>query len=121
MIDFMEPVTAALKEIMDQEFDDKDKRKRIAQNLMIWLTNEARKKPVSDLAERLEIMRKNVERMVEDMAIEIEDGKLVVKVSGSAEDTWRAFRIGTDWFEPDKFALERIFAGLFDEAGSYKQ
>ena len=119
MIDIFKPISGAMEEIFEQEFDERKKRDQIVEQLMVWLTGEARKKEIPDLDKRIEDMRKRTKDMVEDMKVVIEDGKLVVKVAGSAEQTWRLYRLGSSWFEPDKYAIERILAGLLDEAGSY--
>jgi DNA-binding protein YbaB len=119
MIDLFKPISDATKEIFQKKLDDRHKRDLAASRMIVWLTNEARKKEVPDLPKRLEDMQKRTKAMMEDMEIVIEEGKLVVKVAGSAEDTWRMYRLGSSWFEPDKDAIERILAGLFDEAGSY--
>jgi len=119
MIDIFKPISGTMEEIFDQEFEDRKKREQIVERLMVWLTGEARKKEVPDLEKRLEDMRRRTKAMVEDMKVVIENGKLVVKVAGSAEQTWRLYRLGSNWFEPDKKAVERVLAGLLDEAGSY--
>jgi len=119
MIDLFKPIAGALDEIFEQQFDDRKKRDQIVERLMVWLTGEARKKEVPDLEKRIKDMRERTKAMVEDMKVVIEDGKLVVKVAGSSEQTWRMYRLGSNWFEPDKKAVERILAGLLDEAGSY--
>jgi hypothetical protein len=118
MIDLFKPISDATQEIFQKKIDDRNKRALAAYKMIIWLAGDARKKDVPDLPKRLEDMRKKTEAMMQEMKITIEDGKLVVKVAGSAEDTWRMYRLGSSWFEPDKDAIERILAGLFDEAGS---
>jgi len=115
MFDLFKPIADVAQEIFQEKVDDRQKRAQVAEKLMVWLAGEARKKPVADLPKRLESMRKKTEKMVEDMKITFEHGKLVVKVAGSSEDTWRMYRLGSDWFEPDKDAVERVLAGLFDE------
>ena len=117
MIDLFEPIAEDMGKIFEREFDDRKKRSQIVERLMLWLTADARKKEVPDLDKRLKEMQKRTEAMVEDMEIVIEDGKLVVKVAGSSEDVWRMYRLGSNWFEPDKNAVERILAGLLDDSG----
>jgi hypothetical protein len=119
MIDLFKPIADTAEEIFQKRLDERLRRAQIVEKLIVWLTGEARKKDVPDLPKRIDVMRKRTEAMVEDMKITFEKGKLVVKVTGSAEETWRMYRLGSNWFEPDKDAVERILAGLFDEAGSY--
>lgn len=89
-----------------------------ATNIMNWLRDDARKVPVPDLAARMAKMQKDVEHMCKTMRLKYEKGKLVVKVDGSAEQTFKKLRLGTNWFEPDTDVMVQIMAGLDDEAGS---
>ena len=89
-----------------------------AVHIMNWLRDEAQKKPVPDLADRMKKMQAEVENMCEKMRFKYEGGKLVVKVDGLAEQTFKKLRLGTDWFEPDTDVMVQIMAGLDKEIGS---
>lgn len=86
--------------------------------IMNWLRDEAQKVPVPDLVQRMAAMQKEVEHMCETMRLRYEEGKLVVKVDGSAEQTFKKLRLGTNWFEPDTDVMVQIMAGLDKETGS---
>lgn len=119
MFDMFKLIADASTEIFQEKLDDRAKKAQVAEKLMIWLTNDARKKPdIPDLPKRLDDMRKKTTKMVEDMEIKFDGGKLVVKVTGSSENTWRMYRLGSDWFEPDEDAVERVLSGLFTETSS---
>jgi len=70
---------------------------------------------VPDLEQRLARMEAAVEQMVENMKLEFAKGKVVITVNGSDEDTLKAFRLGTSWFEPNPDLVETLLTGLFDE------
>ena len=109
------PIYEVYNEELERRFDDREQKDRVVTALYDWLVNSTRKKPVPDLATRLEKMHAEFEHMVEDMKVKVQEGKLVVKVAGSAEDTLQKVRRGTDWFEGSEDALEIILTGLFDE------
>lgn len=114
-IDLYAPVADVLHETMKAKFDDREQRLKTGQALMTWLRVEAKKKPVADLEKRLANMEQAVQKMVENMKLEFAEGKVVIKVNGSDEDTLKAFRLGPTWFEPNPDLVERILTGLFDE------
>jgi phosphoglucomutase len=118
MIDLHTPLREVMEGAFQKRIDEKENRLRAARQLFLWLSKEARKKPVPDLADRLEAMRKRTDEMVEGMKITFERGKLVVKVVGSAEDTLKMYRLGTSWFEPDPDVTEQILLGLFEQTRS---
>lgn len=101
--------------VFQERFDDREQRQKVVEALMQWLTIKARKKEVPDLGERLADIEKRVKKMVEGMKIEIKDNKPVVSVAGSDEDTWKMFRLGTNWFEPNPDLTETVLSGLFNE------
>jgi hypothetical protein len=106
---------AGVEGIFQTQLDDRERRQAVVRSLMRWLSEEARKKPVPDLAQRLERMEGRIKKMVENMTIEVKDDKLAVKTAGSDEDTWRMFRLGTDWFESNPDLMETVLCGLFRE------
>lgn len=115
-VDLYAPVADTLQAVMKDRFDDPLLRARAGRSLMNWLRNEAKTKPVENLAQRFDRMERAVAKMVENMKIEFAEGKVVIKVNGSDEDTLKAFRLGTSWFEPNPDLVERILTGLFDES-----
>ena len=111
---FDEPIFAVFDEDFERRFEDDEQKAKVVTALSSWLNDVARKKPLPDLAARIQKMQDEFEHMVEDMQVKIETGKLVVKVAGSGEDTLRKLRLGTDWFEGSPDVLEIILVGLFD-------
>lgn len=91
---------------------------RCAAMVITWLVERAKKKPVPDLPQRIERMSKEIKAMCEVMRIEFQNGTWVVKVNGSAEQTYKKLRLGTDWFEPNVDVVLHLMAGLDDQFGS---
>lgn len=104
-------------ESVEQEFAQRieSRRPQIVAAVMLWLTTEARVKVVPDLESRVAALKKRVERMVSEMEVKLVDGKLVVKVRGSDEETFKMFRLGTNWFEPHPEPDVLFLTGFFDE------
>ena len=97
----------------------KDRVEFVATALISWVQNHTTKRPLPDLPKRLEDFSKDIRKLAEDMRIKIEKGDLVVKVNGSAEQTLKRLRLGTDWFAPMADDLKTIImAGLDDRFGS---
>ena len=71
-----------------------------------------RKKQVPDLADRIETMNQQIETMVQKATLDLEHGRLVVRLSGPSEGTWKALLYGSDWFVPSPLLLETMLAGL---------
>lgn len=113
-----------LKKICKKEMDDalermrKERHQRCGTIIVQWLTERARKKNVQDLPARIDKFSKDVYRMCEAMRIEYEKGAFVVKVNGSAEQTFKLLRLGSDWFEPNVDVVTQIMAGLDEQFGS---
>jgi hypothetical protein len=106
---------------VDDTFEElrKTREQRIATMLIEWVTVNCTKRPLPDLPKRIEQFSKEIRHMCENMRIKMEKGTAVVKVNGSAEQTFRKLRLGTDWFLPCGDELETlIMAGLDDQAGS---
>lgn len=94
-------------------------QERIASFLIEWVAKNTTKRPVPDLPQKIERFSKDIKKLCENMRIKMEKGTIVVKVNGSAEQTFRKLRLGTDWFLPCGDELETlIMAGLDDQAGS---
>ena len=114
-LDLYAYVADSLQQEMQEKLDDRQVKGKISQALMNWL-RQARKRPVADLEARLRKMELAVVKMVENMKFDFTQGKIVIKVLGSDEDTLKAFRLGTNWFEPNPDLIETIVIGLFDES-----
>jgi len=115
MIDLYAHVDSTLRSTMQERFDDRELKRKTGVALMAWLRDVAKKRPVPDLEQRLARMEAAVEQMVENMKLEFAKGKVVITVNGSDEDTLKAFRLGTSWFEPNPDLVETLLTGLFDE------
>lgn len=77
-----------------------DARDRVAKSLDQWLSFTARKRTSEDLLERLERMRKRFTVLAENFTLAYSQNRVVVKVSGDAQETWYQLTRGTDWFDP---------------------
>ena len=82
--------------------------------LMNWLNNEARLKPVPDLADRLVSMAPRVRKMAENLTVSIDEGKLVVKTDAESEATLNLFRRGSSWFDPHPDVEAAILRALVE-------
>lgn len=89
-------------------------RQQVSQSLFNWLSFTARKKAGVDLEARLEEMRKRFDVLAENFQLRYGDGKLVVRVSGDAENTLRMLERGTDWFDPAEDATAIIVGAVLD-------
>ena len=114
-VDIFPLIKDTVDNVFKQRLQDREQRAKVVTALMLWLTVKARKKDVPDLDERLKRIEARVKKMVDNMVIEIKDDKPVVKVSGSDEDAWKMFRLGTGWFEPNPDLIETVLSGLFNE------
>ncbi len=95
----------------------KERHQRSGTILIQWLTERAALKPVPDLAARIQKFSKDIYAMCEDMRIEYEKGAFVVKVNGSAEQTFKKLKFGTSWFAPNDDLVTQILAGLDEQFG----
>lgn len=113
----MQELSDFVYESVKNEFDERleYRRPQIVSAVMMWLTTEAHLKTLPDIDRRVADVQKRVERLVENMRVVLEDGKLVVKVNGSDEETFKMFRLGTDWFAPHPEPHELFLIGFFDE------
>ena len=114
-VDIFQLIEGTVDSVFQQRFDDREQKAKVVEALMQWLTVRARKKKVPDLTEKLRGMQERTKKMVDSMTIEIEKDKPVVKVASSDEETWKMFRLGTDWFEPNPDAIETVLSGLFNK------
>lgn len=107
------------KRVVDDELERlrKDRHEHCAAIVYNWLSEHAQKKPVADLALRMEKMRQGIYKMTESMELHFLDGTVVVKATGSSEQTLKSLKLGTDWFAPNPDVEAQIVAGLF-KAGS---
>jgi len=88
------------------------RRSEIEERLVAWLDFTARKKPVSDLEQRLEQMRKRIHVLAQSLDINCESGVAVVKASGESDSTLKMLERGTDWFDPADDVTEIIVAAV---------
>jgi len=71
-----------------------------------------KKAGLTDLDKRVEEFNKRIDQMVERITLDYAEGEFVVKVTGSAEDTWKTLLRGSDWFEPVPDAMEIMLSPL---------
>lgn len=103
-------VAAAAKEALDQ-----GGRKRVEDAIGNWLAFTARKKPVADLAQRIERFRKRIRAMTESISVEVGPRGYVVKAAGDGQDVLRDLERGTDWFDPAGDLTEMITGAIFEQ------
>lgn len=90
-----------------------DKRRLVAEGLKKWLREDARKAVRPDLPTLLDEFGKRIDKMVEDLDIQIVDDKPVVTVTGSSRDTLRALERGTNWFDPCEDVVSVVISSLW--------
>lgn len=111
------PLQEILNQALNQTLKDRlnrEQRQKIANWLTKWLRDVARKKPLPDLAQRLDRFQLEIEKMTENAEIVFEAGKPVFTVKGSGDDTWKRLRLGTDWFDGDDKIMNYVMAGVAD-------
>lgn len=99
MIDLAQEIAKAIDDQL-QESGGQPANDRVYNLLWNWLSLTARKKPLANLPDRLEVMRKRIRELADEAEIHYEKGELVVRVVGDASRTLAMFERGTDWFEP---------------------
>lgn len=92
---------------------DREKQAVIAEGLKTWLREDARKAVRPDLPVLLDEFGKRIDRMVEDLDIQIVDNKPVVTVTGLGRDTLRALERGTNWFDPCEDVVSVVISSLW--------
>lgn len=90
-----------------------ERRREAATALKDWLQNAARKSNRADLPVLIEEFGKRIDRMTENMDIQIVDGKPVVKAYGDGEGTLRALERGTNWFDPCADVVSVLISSLW--------
>lgn len=106
----------AINGVLELRLRDLKQREMVVTILMDGFAN-LKKKPVPDLAQRIEAVQKRVKAMSEDIGIGFINGRLVVKVKGSSESLLTELRHGSDWYDPwDKVDEVTLAAILIDPA-----
>ena len=113
----MNELSSIIDRSVDDQFtrlaEDRELREKVADKLFQWLVNTARKKPIPNLDVKLEEWRGRIKHLSENLEIKFERDKLVVTSAGSADDTLKRLRLGSDWFDGSGDILEMIVAALF--------
>lgn len=87
--------------------------KRVSSALVRWLTEDARKKDVPDLADRLANMSARIEKLSRELVIKL-DGKVHVSADGDAHVTLVLLDRGSDWFEGHQDVALEIAKAVFN-------
>jgi GTP cyclohydrolase I len=117
-------VIGELRKIVDDGLEEhleslrEEQHERAATFLIQWVSENVTKRPLPDLPQRVESFSKDIRYMCQEMRIKMEKGTFVVKVNGSAEQTLKKLRLGTDWFPPCEDVETIIMAGLDVQFGS---
>src|SRR6266481_6761412 len=100
-------------ELIDESMEHSIKlhRPQLKKQLMTWLI-KAKKRPVSDLDQRMNKMNKRINDLVEAMHVRYQKGKLVIEADGSAETTLKMLEFGSDWFEPHNALLGEVISAM---------
>jgi hypothetical protein len=109
-----ETLDHTMQEYAQKRMRDPAQRRQVAAALMQMFTN-LRKKPVTDLDRRVQTMRQQIDRAVEDMSLQFVRGELVIKVAGSAELLINLFRRGSDWFQPEPDVDKIVLAAMLTD------
>ncbi len=99
----------ALDEVVSERLRQESQRQLIASAVMEGFALLA-KKPVPDLENRTEELKKRVLKMAEEIKLSFVNGRLVVKVAGSSEALMKELRYGTDWYAPWDKVDETVYA-----------
>jgi predicted nuclease with TOPRIM domain len=91
-------------------------RSEIAERIKRWLSEEARKKPLKNLPDRISAMNKRFEELADELEISMESGELVVKAAGKASETLRALNNGMDWFDPCESVEGLVISALWERS-----
>jgi len=108
-------LTTEVQESLLEEMNDllKLKRDQVTSVLQQYMVSSIRKKPgLVDVDKRVADFNKRIEEMVKAMTLGYVDEEFVVKVTGSAEETWKTLLRGSDWFEPVPDAMEIMLSPL---------
>lgn len=76
---------------------------------------QLQKKPVPDLLARTAKLEERVRSMTEHIALHFVNGRLVVKVAGSAEALMNELRRGSDWYAPWDRVDDHVVAAILLE------
>lgn len=108
-LNFEAEAEQAINAALDKALNE-SAQKRVETAVFSWLAFTARKKPVDDLADRLERFRKRIEVLARNVSLSCVAGEIVVRATGDGEITLRMLKRGTDWFDPAD-DLDGIIAG----------
>jgi hypothetical protein len=96
---------------------DKSDRDRLAGKLFLWLSTEARKKPLSDLQERLNTFNSRIIGLCHKMSFSAKDGEVTITPNGE-EETLNMLNYGTDWFDGHQNLPHFIVSQCLEEHSS---
>jgi hypothetical protein len=110
-------IESALRDAVNAVLNERLKthREQVSARLIHWLVNHARKKAVPDLDQQIAKMSEDLNKMVAAMRLEYNQGQLLVKADGTAEETLRKLRLGTSWFDPWPDITTFVLAGIYAE------
>jgi hypothetical protein len=91
-----------------------DQRELVVSTVMEGFA-QLQKKSVPDLPIRMKKMEERVRNMAQQVALHFVNGRLVVKVVGSAEALMTELRRGSDWYEPWERVDDHVVAAILLE------
>lgn len=89
-------------------------RTNCASVLKQYLLDNLRDAQNPELLKRMEAFNKRIDELAKTMTLDLDEKKhsVVVKTTGSAEDTWKTVLRGSDWFMPVPNAMEIMLSPL---------
>jgi hypothetical protein len=113
---------AGLAQILRDEVDavfaarlqDGRQRERVVAAIMAGFAGLA-KKPLPDLAERTQALEARVRQLAREIKLEFVNGRVVLKVAGSAESLVKELRHGSAWYAPWEKVDETVLAAILTD------
>jgi hypothetical protein len=107
---FMDAVRGALQ---DNLFTITTKKEdAVVERFMSWFNNDARLKPLPDLAQRITDMEPKLRKMAKNLEVSIQEGKLVIRSDAESMALLSLLRRGSDWFDPHRDVDAAILLAL---------
>lgn len=110
----MNALIDTINEIFTERLRQPAQRELVVSTVMEGFA-QLQKKSVPDLQTRVEKMEERVRNMSQQVALHFVNGRLVVKVVGSAEALMTELRRGSDWYEPWERVDDHVVAAILLE------
>jgi hypothetical protein len=98
---------------------DEPTAKKVAAELSRWLVEEARKKDLPDLQDRLTDMLQRIEKLARSLVFKLDGTYVYVWANGDAQATLTLLDRGSDWFVGHPNLSLKLAKIVFDEHEHY--